>query len=160
MRIFANVALISLTLFYLVMLGGGTYEHLNVTTKVLSSPPDSLAILHGPFALNPVKFWATFRPLTILLFIGSLALHWKTPVRKLLLIAFIVDCLITLSTFMYFAPETIIIASADPNGSIMPEVLNRMKMWENLNWLRLLAFYFVSVLLLIINRKQATHNKG
>ncbi|MBX2898884.1 MAG: hypothetical protein KF775_04515 [Cyclobacteriaceae bacterium] len=136
--------LFTLVLLYIVMTGGGTYEHLNVTTKVLRAPPESLAILHGPYAFNPIKFWAIFRPITILLFIASLAISWRAPYRNLLLASFVIDCLITLSTFLYFAPKTAILLKPNPSA----DILTRMNLWKNLNWIRLLAFYATSVLLL------------
>lgn len=143
-----NTVLIALVLFYLIMLGGGNYEHMNVTPVVTSSLPQSLHMLQGPYGFNPARFWATFRPLTILLFIACLALYWKQgPIKKLLIIAFSLDVLITLSTLLYFAPETGVILNAASTLSI-DEIADRATLWKNLNSVRLAAFYLVSVLLL------------
>ncbi len=146
----ANIVLIALVLFYLIMLGGGNYEHMNITPVITSSPPQSLQMLQGPYAFNPAKFWATFRPLTILLFIASLVLYWKRPgtSKNLLIIAFSIDILITGSTFLYFAPEAGAIVNT--SSTITADSLaERAQLWKNLNGVRLAAFYVVSVLLLI-----------
>jgi hypothetical protein len=145
-----NIVLIALTLFYLIMLGGGNYEHMNITPVITSSPPQSLHMLQGPYGFNPVRFWVTFRPLTIILFIASLILYWKQPGvgKKLLLIAFSIDILITLSTALYFAPETGVITSASTDLSL-ETIKERALLWKNLNSVRLGAFYIVGTLLLI-----------
>jgi hypothetical protein len=144
-----NVVLIALTLFYLIMLGGGNYEHMNVTPVITSSPPQSLQMLQGPYGFNPVRFWATFRPLTILLFIASLILYWKRPgiSKRLLIIAFSIDILITLSTFLYFAPEAGVIVNQSASISLN-SITERAQLWKHLNSVRLGAFYIVSIMLL------------
>lgn len=87
-RCVANFSLLALAFFYLIMLGGGNYEQINVTHVVASAPPKSFAMMQGSYGFNPVKFWVIFRPLTILLFIVALVFNWKISEqrRKLLLI--------------------------------------------------------------------------
>ncbi|MEQ1585966.1 MAG: hypothetical protein ABL895_08820 [Cyclobacteriaceae bacterium] len=148
----ANYSLLLLTLFYLIMLGGGNYEQLTITNLVASAPPKSLAMLQGPYGFNPVKFWVTFRPLTILLFIAALFFNWRVSSfrRKLLLFAFVIDCAVTLSTFLYFAPETGVIASAKYDSEVIDsDLFVRLQRWESLNWLRIGAFYTAGILLLL-----------
>lgn len=159
----ANFSLIALSLFYLVMLGGGNYEQLNVTHTVASAPPKSLAMLQGPYGFNPVKFWAIFRPLTILLFIAALVFNWRvsTRRRKLLIVAFVIDWAVTLATFLYFAPETgIMVAAKYDSSAVDPILTGRLQLWESLNWLRLGGFYAASILLLMaLNTSIVTENK-
>lgn len=148
----ADYSLLLLTLFYLIMLGGGNYEQLTITSLVSSAPPKSLAMLQGPYGFNPVKFWVTFRPLTILLFIVALFINWRVSTfrRKLLLFAFGIDWAITLSTFLYFAPETSVITSVKFESTTIDEILlERMQLWKNLNWIRLGGFYIGAILLLV-----------
>src|SRR6478736_593861 len=101
-----DVSLICLTLFYIMMLGGGSYEQLTVTTVVTSAPPKSLYMLQGPFGFKPIIFWIIFRPITIILFLLAVVANWKNSRRKLLLFAFGIDLITTIATFTYFAPET------------------------------------------------------
>ena len=147
----ANLSLLTLALFYLIMLGGGNYEQINVTHIVASAPPKSLAMLQGPYGFNPVTFWAIFRPLTILLFIATLVFNWRvsTQRRNILIAAFVIDCGVTLATAFYFAPETGVVAAAKyDSSSVDPHLLGRLQQWESLNWLRLGAFYTAGILLL------------
>ena len=138
------------------MLGGGNYEHLNVTPVITSAPPKSLSMMQGPFGFNPVKFWVTFRPLTILLFIAAIVFNWKISRRRrqLLIISFIVDAAITIATFGYFAPEAGLIATAPfDNTRIDASLLERAQLWKDLNLVRLMAFYTVGIMLLfVVNR--------
>lgn len=152
----ADVSLLALALFYLIMLGGGNYEQLTITNLVTSAPPKSLYILQGPYGFRPMMFWATFRPITILLFIVAIAANWNRgqTTRKLLLIAFGIDMLTTIATYTYFAPETGAIIGAPYDPSIVDETqLQRAQLWKNLNWIRLGGFYAGGLLILLALRK-------
>lgn len=156
----ANTTLFVLVLFYIIMLGGGNYEHLNVTPVITSAPPKSLSMLQGPYGFNPVKFWATFRPLTILFFILAIIFNWKisNTRRKLLIISFIVDVAVTIATFTYFAPEAGVIASTTfDSTSIDTSLQERAQLWKDLNLVRLMAFYLVGIMLLFTLNKNITN---
>lgn len=119
-----DISLLLLTLLYAMMLGGGMYEQLNITPKIAAAPPQSLAMMQGPYGFNPVKFWVLFRPITILLFVISLGVNWRNVVRrKLIGVAFLVDVLSTAATFLYFAPETGVIASIPYSRTEVDEVI-------------------------------------
>src|SRR6187551_3681175 len=100
----ANIFVFALTLFYIIMLGGGNYEQLNVTHTITSDLPKSLSMMQGPYGFNPVKFWVIFRPITILLFILSLIFNWSISRarRNLLMVSFLIDIATTVATFLYF----------------------------------------------------------
>lgn len=156
----ANFTVFALTLFYIIMLGGGNYEQLNVTHTLVSALPKSLAMMQGPYGFNPVKFWVIFRPITILLFILSLIFNWSISRerRNLLGISFLIDLATTVATFLYFAPETGVIASMPyDSNQVDPAMTARAQVWESLNYIRLGAFYIVSILLLLtVNRNIKT----
>lgn len=156
----ANIFVFALTLFYIIMLGGGNYEQLNVTHKIISDLPKSLSMMQGSYGFNPVKFWVIFRPITILLFIVSLIFNWSISRERknLLIISFLIDIATTVATFLYFAPETGVIASIPIGDSPAdPTLVARAQLWESLNFIRLGAFYVVSILLLLtVNRNVKT----
>jgi hypothetical protein len=159
----ANGSLILLALFYLIMLGGGNYEHLNVTTTVASAPPKSFAMMQGPYGFNPVKFWATFRPVTILLFIIAIITNWNfsSSRRKLILCAFALDVAVILSTFLYFAPATEIFIKATFNENAIDNTLfQSAQQWKNLNIIRLSGIYISSLLLLVSLTKTNRSSKS
>jgi hypothetical protein len=162
-QIFAQTSLIALCLFYIIMLGGGNYEQLNVTAMVTSAPPKSLYMLQGEYGFNPIKFWILFRPLTILLFLLALAANWRYSFarRRLLLIAFAIDIATTVATYTYFAPQTEVILSAGYGTDLVDDILfQKAELWKNLNWVRLGAFYVGGILLLfaLAKRHESTMN--
>ena len=145
----ADVSLTCLTLFYIIMLGGGCYEQLTVTNLVTSAPPKSLYMLQGPFGFKPMIFWIIFRPITIILFLLAIVANWKKSRRKLLLFAFGIDLITTIATFTYFAPETGAIVGATYHPDIIdPALFERAQLWKNLNWIRVTGFCIGSVVLL------------
>lgn len=157
----ANVTLFALTLFYITMVGGGTYEQINVTSVVTAAPPKSLAMLQGPYGFSPVKFWVIFRPITILFFLLALSFHWREggPRKKILLFAFGLDILITIVTFLYFAPETGVIVGGSYSDTVNPLLVARAQLWKNLNLIRLGAFYSVAVMLLMaVNQRSSSQH--
>lgn len=148
----ADISLISLTLFYIMMLGGGSYEQLTVTNMVTSAPPKSLYMLQGPFGFKPMIFWIIFRPITVILFLFAILSNWKHSLskRKLLLIAFGIDLITTIATFVYFAPETgVIVGTTYHPGIVDPLLFERAQRWKNLNWVRVGGFCVGSVFLLL-----------
>lgn len=147
------LTLMGLTLAYAMMLGGGMYEQVNVTHKIASAPPQSLAMMQGPYGFHPLRFWIIFRPITILLFLISLALLWKSDVRTRVAGAFAIDMLITVATYAYFAPETGVIAGVPFAETIDPALQLRAQRWETWNWVRVSAFFAGCWLLLVAVRK-------
>jgi hypothetical protein len=132
-----NTAFLLLILLYIMMTGGGVYEQLNVTRVVAEAPPRSLAMLQGPYGFNPVLFWITFRPITLLLIVAAAIVTFKTPARRLVLTAFFIDVCVILSTYLYFAPETGSILSVPYADNANPELSDRVTLWKNLNYIRL-----------------------
>jgi hypothetical protein len=156
----ADISLVFLALLYIMMLGGGTYEQLTVTNLVTSAPPKSLYMLQGPFGFRPMIFWITFRPITIILFLFAIVSNWNYSRRKLLLFAFVIDLVTTIATFTYFAPETGVIAGATYHAdSIDPALLERARLWRNLNWIRVGGFCVGSVLLLTAIGQNADYSR-
>jgi len=158
----ADISLIFLILFYVMMLGGGCYEQLTVTNVVTSAPPKSLYMLQGPFGFKPIIFWIIFRPITTLLFLLAVVTNWNYSRvrRKLLLFAFCIDLITTIATFTYFAPETGVIAGAVYNADTVDSaLLERAHLWRNLNWIRIGGFCMGSVLLLIAITQKAHQPK-
>ncbi len=151
----ANHCLILLALFYVIMLGGGNYEHLNVTPVVASAPPKSLAMLQGEYRFSPLKFWGIFRPISIVLFIAAIALNWNASAarRKLLLFAFAIDILVTIATYTYFAPETGKIISAPFSNTVDDDLKAILQRWAFLNNFRLGAIYLGAWLILLALNK-------
>jgi len=151
----ANISLFALTISFLILLGGGNYEAINVTPKLVSAPPRSLAMMQGPYGFFPVFFWIVFHPLTELLFILALILNWKVSPyrRRILIFAFAGTIVIRIVTVLYFAPETGVIAEAPFADVVDPALFERAQLWQSMNYVRLLAYYLIGVsLLFAVNR--------
>lgn len=151
----ANTSLFVLTLFFLILLGGGNYEAINVGRVIASAPPKSLAMLQGPYKFFPVPFWVLFHPLSELFFVFALIFNWKiSPYRrKLLLYAISGAVLLHLATTFYFAPETGVIAEAPYSDTVDETLKSRAQLWVNLNYIRLGVQYVIAILLLFaVNR--------
>ena len=147
----AGTSLLLLCLFYCIMLGGGNYEQLTVAKVIVSNPPKSFAMLIGEYPFTPIAFWAKFRALTIVLFVLAIVFNWRASPfnRKILLVSFGIDILITISTFLYFAPEVGAMISSATANEINPNLAKRVTHWHQLNYVRLGAFYLVAILLLV-----------
>jgi hypothetical protein len=147
----ANISLICLTLSFLILLGGGNYEAINVTSVVAKAPPKSLSMLQGPYGFRPMWFWIIFHTLTEILFVIALIFNWRISLfrRRMILGCFAGLIIVRIMTRMYFAPETGVIASAPFSDSIDPVLQQRTQLWQSLNFLRLFAYYVIGVLLLI-----------
>ena len=61
----------------------------NVAT-LIKEPPKSLFILQGKYTFNPDVFWNTFPTISLGVFVITLIICWKTPLRKWLLIGWLV----------------------------------------------------------------------
>jgi len=154
----ANVFLFALTISFFILLGGGNYEAINVTPKLVSAPPKSLAMLQGSYGFFPVYFWIIFHPLTELLFVLALIFNWKVSPyrRKLLIIAFAGTILIRGVTMLYFAPETGVITAAPFSDTVDQSLVDRAQLWQSMNYIRLAAYYSIGVLLLFAVNRNCT----
>ncbi|MFN8342794.1 MAG: hypothetical protein U0V64_14115 [Cyclobacteriaceae bacterium] len=154
----ANVFLFALAFCYLIELGGGNYEHINVTRIVSLEPPRTMAMLQGPFGFTPRYFWMLFHPLTTLFFVLALAFNWKAvPARRRLLVAaFTIHVLVSIATFAYFAPETGKIAAVPFSDTVDAAAQALARRWANLNLVRLLAYYLAAGCILLALNRPAT----
>jgi hypothetical protein len=155
----ANITLFALTVSFLILLGGGNYEALNVTQKLASAPPKSLAILQGEYRFFPVPFWIIFHMLTEILLVAALVFNWRVSLyrRKVLLFVCAGALILRVVTMIYFAPETGAIASAPFSNTVDPELLARAQRWEFWNYIRLGAYYVLGITLLFaVNRSLVT----
>jgi len=157
----SNLTIIALTLSFLILLGGGNYEAINVTHKVASAPPQSLSMLQGPYGFFPIKFWIIFHPLTELLFVVALIFNWRVSIfrRRMLLFCFAGTILIRVVTMLYFAPETGVIASASFSDTVDLALTKRAQRWEQLNYLRLAGYYAIGIALLFAVNRNVDHAK-
>lgn len=134
-------------LAFAIIIGGAVYEHLNVVPQWAAAPPASLAMFQGEYGLKPELFWMIIHPVTILLFVVTLILHWRSARRKNLLIVGSAYVVILIITSVFFVPELISITSAAYSPTPDAELTRRAKLWEILSLVRLAVLVILSIIL-------------
>ena len=133
----SNVSLMLSIVLWGTLLGGIAYSHLVYFPVYLSALPASAVVVKGPYGLHEAIFWMTIHPLLILSLIITLALNWRLPARrKLILITFVLYVLVLVITQIYFLPE-LAAFERSPESSLTPaEWLARGQRWQRLSWIR------------------------
>jgi len=131
-------------------LGGSFYEALVVYPAWSASPPASLAVLQGPHAVDSTLFWILVHVTFEITLVAALALNWRAPRRRtLLLIGLGVHLMMRAWTFAYFVPEILAFTNTPPGGPFSPELAARVSLWGTLGWLRRALIAATSVLVLV-----------
>jgi hypothetical protein len=136
-------------LSFSIVIGAAVYEHLAVVPQWSAAPPASLAMFQGEYGLNAGSFWTKIHPITLLLFISTLVLHWKSERRRNILIAFIGYVLIILVTGIYFVPELMDITGTAYSDTIDEGLQSRASLWETLSQLRLIVIIGLVIYLIL-----------
>ena len=146
----STVSLMLSIILWGTLLGGIAYSHLVYFPPYLSALPDSAVVVNGPYGLHEGIFWMTIHPLLILSLIITLALNWRLPARrKLILITFALYVLVLIISQIYFIPELGAFARS-PESSLTPaEWLARGQRWQRLSWIRGATMYAGIVPLLL-----------
>ena len=135
-------------LAFAVIIGGAVYEHLNIVPKWAAAPPASLSMFQGEYGLKAEIFWKIIHPVTLLLFISSLIMHWRTARRRNISIVLVSYIAILVITSIYFVPELISIISTPYSSLPDADLIKRAKLWEALSLVRLGVLMILSVYLL------------
>jgi hypothetical protein len=83
-----NISLLSLTGGVFMQLGGQLFAIVVVVGTLVKSPPESLAMLNGPYAYDSSVFWNFIPNVNFLLFILATLFNWKNKHRNWILAAF------------------------------------------------------------------------
>lgn len=134
-------------LSFSIIVGAAVYEHLAVWPRAYAAPPLSLSMFQGEYGLNSGAFWTKIHPVTLLLFITTLILFWKSARRKTILIVFIGYIVVMVTTFLYFVPELIDITTTEYTTAIDESLRSRGALWEKLSLLRLAVITGLAIVL-------------
>lgn len=132
---------------FTIVIGAAVYEHLSVVPQWSAAPPASLSMFQGEYGLNAGAFWSKIHPITLLLFVITLALSWKSNRRINVLITLIGYLIVMIITGYYFVPELIDITSTSYSTAIDEGLRSRASLWENLSLLRLLVLMILGITL-------------
>ena len=134
-------------LAFAIVIGGAVYEHLNVVPVWAAAPPVSLSMFQGPHGLKPELFWMVIHPVTLLLFVLTLAFHWRSARKKHIVIVLLSYVLILAITSVYFVPELISILQTAVASTADAALTERAGRWEGLSLVRLGVLVVLSLVL-------------
>ena len=143
-------------LSYCIVIGGAVYEHLAVIPQWTAAPPVSLSMFQGEYGLNPEPFWANVHKVSLLLYVITLILFWKTQARVNILGSLIIYFAILLITSIYFVPELIELTSTPFETTIEESLVKRAKLWETLSIVRLFIIMGAAIYLFLGLTKSET----
>ncbi|MCC6252926.1 MAG: hypothetical protein IT238_10740 [Bacteroidia bacterium] len=134
---------------YCLIIGAGINEHIALWPVAFSEPPQSLIMFQGNYALNPALFWSLIHPVTIILFLITLVLNWKTERRKYILIPMVTYMILIGITFIYFVPELKSIIGTPYSETVDLDLQQRGSLWIKLSLARLTFIAITSFILLL-----------
>lgn len=150
-----QISLFTTLLFWGILIGGIGYSHMVYMPAYLSHLPESNRLITGESGLQEQYFWMTLHPLLIVTTLVALILNWKNNFRrKFIGIAFIIYAVALVVTAIYFVPELLAFAAADPSVPLA-EWQERGNTWEKLSWVRGAFLYAAFFLMLIALSKPA-----
>ena len=145
---FRDIALILACMGFIIVLGAGTYEAVNLVPTWASAPPRSLYIFQGNDGADLSTFWKSIHPIVLLLFIVALIANWKTARRKPVLVALGGYVLMLVITFIYFVPELMSITRAAYTATVDAALQQRAHRWELWNIIRAVYIFLLAFVLL------------
>jgi len=147
----ANGSVFLVTLAMGVMAGGGLPYQLLLSAG-LSTPSTTFTMIHPPFSDTSNVFIITMNSLMEWLLIpAALFLNWHIPKRRtLIVIAAAAFYAMRVWSYIYFVPNIFEFGALPPDGPFSAEVVERFRMWVNLNWLRIALQEVLTYLLFLL----------
>lgn len=144
---FKNTIYSLLCLSFSIIIGAAVYEHLSVWPKAFSAIPKSLTMFQGEYGLESAPFWMAIHPVTLILFLITLILVWRTERRKYVLFSLIGYVIVLITTFIYFVPELISLVTSNFQDSVDVALTKRGSRWEILSLVRLVFLIIIALTL-------------
>ena len=142
----AEIWVFTTTLVYFLMNGAQIFETAVIVPKWSASPPESLLMFRGKYALDFKWFWIVFHSIHEITFILAIIFCWKlVEIRTWLLILFAVHFGVRAWTLAYFAPNIIRFQRLANKSGELANLISRTKMWRLWNYVRVGVFIAVSL---------------
>lgn len=145
---FRNTLYALACLAFSVIVGAAIYEHTAVWPAAFSEPPRSLSMFQGLYKLNAAAFWIPIHPVTLILLVVTLIVHWKTERRKNILFAMTGYLAILVTTFSFFVPELIDLTTTTYSDTVDPQLQSRGTRWITLSLVRAGVLIVLAMVLL------------
>jgi len=141
----AEIWLCITTLLYFLMNGAQIFETLVFVPKWVASPPDNFRLLVDGNGTSLKLFWIVLHSIHELTFILALVFCWKIdPVRNWLLILMVAHFAVRVWTLAFFAPNIIDFQKIAEIQVFSKELINRVSLWQTLNYVRVAIFIAIS----------------
>lgn len=144
---FKNLIYALTCLCFSIILGAAIYEHIAVWPAAFAEPPKSLTMFQSAYKLNAAPFWMFIHPITLLLFIVTLILSWKSKRRKYVFIPMIIYIIILIATFSFFVPQLTSIVNTAYSETVDKNLQNQGNMWIILSIIRALILFALAITL-------------
>jgi len=144
-----DVLLALATMSFILILGGGMYEHATLHYIWTAAPPRSLYMFQGPDGIHLTRFWVLIHPVVIVLLTAALLTNNDPSRRRAILITLTGYLLILISTSIYFVPELNELITSPYNNTVNPELQHRALTWKGWNTVRGLALLALAFNLLL-----------
>ena len=153
-----TVSLIIASISFIIVIGGGTYEHLAVVPAWSAAVPASLTMFQGEHALAAANFWIPVHPVTIALLTIALILNWRTERRYYILVTLTGYLSVVAVTAVYFVPELMSLTQTAYNTSVDAELTRRANQWEAFSLIRLAFLTCMAITILLGLSKPSESN--
>jgi hypothetical protein len=150
-----NFVLALAVIVYIIVIGGGIYEHVTTVPRWSAAPPASLSMFQGEYGVNAAPFWQSIHPVAILLMVVSLVLNWKTPRKKYILGVLATYIIVLMVTFAFFVPELLSIITTPYEATVSESLQARAATWEKLSLVRI-GVMIVSAYFLVLSLTKDT----
>ena len=129
-----NITLMALVASCLMQVGAQLFALSVVASTVSAAPPRSFAILQGEYRYDSSAFWSTLPVITFSLFIVALVANWKTPRRKLLVLALTLFVIAGLAAGLYLEPIFDEMKAFGFRDEVDPALQSRAATWYAVDW--------------------------
>jgi hypothetical protein len=129
-----NITMMALVGSCLMQIGAQLFALSVVASTVSAAPPRSFAMLEGEYGYDSSAFWSTVPMITFVLFLIALLANWKTPRRKLLLLALSLFIVGGLVAGLFLEPVFDEMKAMGYRDEVDSELQRRAAMWYALDW--------------------------
>jgi len=131
---------------------GGALPYQMLLSAGLSTPSTTFTMILPPFADSSNLFIITMNSLMEWLIMpAALFLNWHIPKRRtFIVIAAVAFYAMRVWSYIYFVPNIFEFGALSPDGPYSAEVVERFRMWVNLNWLRIAIQEVLTYLLFLL----------
>jgi hypothetical protein len=134
------------TLLYFMMNGAQLFETFVFIPKWTASPPGSFQLFKGKYGIDLKTFWIWAHSIHEVTFILAIVFCWKMIlIRNWLITLFLVHFAVRVWTLIYFAPNIIEFQKIANGQGESGGLLSRVRLWRNLNYLRVGIYIAISV---------------